>query len=70
MSVLKRCSIVVLLGISFVLPIYGGPLTKVKGFDPRSVTFNVPDLVARAKKGDGSAYYQLGIMFLCGHQMQ
>ena len=66
----KRCRTIVLLGISLILPIYGDPITKVKGFDPRSVTFNVPDLVAHAKKGDGSAYYQLGIMFLCGHQVQ
>ena len=66
----KRCRTIVLLGISLILPIYGDPVTKVKGFDPRSVTFNVPDLVAHAKKGDGAAYYQLGIMFLCGHQVQ
>ena len=70
MSFRKRCRIAVLLSISFVLSIHGGSLTKVKGFDPRSITFNVPDLVACAKKGDGSAYYQLGIMFLCGHQVR
>ena len=70
MSFQQICRTFVLLGISLALPTYGYPVTKAAGFDPRSVTFNVSDLVAHAKKGDGSAYYRLGIMFLCGHQVQ
>lgn len=70
MSFQQRCRTFVLLGIFLALPTYGYPVTKVEGFDPRSVAFNVSDLVTRAKKGDGSAYYRLGIMFLCGHQVQ
>ena len=70
MSFQQRCRTFVLLGIFLVLSTYGYPVTKVEGFDPRSVAFNVSDLVTRAKKGDGSAYYRLGIMFLCGHQVQ
>ena len=70
MNFKKRCRAVTLLGISLALQVYGDPVTKVRGFDPRIVTFNVQDLVVHAKKGDGAAYYQLGIMFLCGHQVQ
>lgn len=56
--------------LSFLLPLaaWGDSVFRVEGFDRRSVHFDVPDLVARAKKGDGEAYYQLGIMFLCGHE--
>ena len=42
---------------------------RVVGFDPNSVRFDVTNLVERAKANDAKANYELGVMFLCGHQV-
>ena len=38
-------------------------------FDPNSVRFDVTNLVERARANDAKANYELGVMFLCGHQV-
>lgn len=65
---LLNCICAAFLSACFVLTAWGGPVFRVPGFDARSVSFNVPDLIVRARQGDGEAYYQLGVMFLCGHE--
>lgn len=52
-----------------VVAIAGTPRFLVGGFDPNSIRFDVTNLVARAKAGDAVANYELGVMFLCGHQV-
>ena len=47
----------------------GTPVFRVCGFDPNSVRFDVTNLVERAKADDAAANYDLGVMFLCGHQV-
>ena len=42
---------------------------RVEGFNPESVRFDVTNVAVRAKSGDAKAYYELGVMFLCGHQV-
>ena len=41
----------------------------VPGFDPDSVRFNVTNVVMRAKESDAKACYELGVMFMTGHQL-
>ena len=41
----------------------------VPGFDPASVRFNVTNVVMRAKESDARACYELGVMFMTGHQL-
>lgn len=45
------------------------PAFRVPGFDPNGVRFDVTNLVERAKANDAAANYDLGVMFLCGHQV-
>lgn len=47
----------------------GTPAFKVCGFDPNSVRFDVTNVVKLAKANDAAANYDLGVMFLCGHQV-
>ena len=47
----------------------GTPAFVVCGFDPNSVRFDVTGVVQRAKANDAAANYDLGVMFLCGHQV-
>ena len=67
-----RMTSVVLTGAAF-LSLAGSALAttpfRVAGFDPNSVRFDVTNLVERAKANDAKANYELGVMFLCGHQV-
>lgn len=68
MNAMERILAMGMLCVSVAQLSSGEPMYRVKGFDPRSVTFDVPRLVERARQGDGEAYYQLGVMVLCGHE--
>ena len=63
-SVLAGAVFFALAGSSFAITPF-----RVAGFDPNSVRFDVTNLVERAKANDAKANYELGVMFLCGHQV-
>lgn len=64
-----RLNVIFVVVFAAVVAAAGVPVFRVGGFDPNSIRFDVTNLVVRAKAGDAVANYELGVMFLCGHQV-